>query len=242
MTSAPVTTSPLVIQAAIGARALSAGGHDDFNQGQISVRRPGAPRFDIKGALVGFDEATPDDFVNAAVDASEPPDPAAPPELPLHQAIYAARPEVAAIVHSHAPASLVFGALDAELVPLSHEGALLAGEVHRFRDTSNTVLTLDVGAAIARTLGPAVAVFLVNHGSVIVGRSVRHAVVFALMLERACRLQLDALASGRPFAQSTPIDVAAKRDYIFADLSVRSYWEHTRRRVVREHPETAGWR
>ncbi|MET9286172.1 class II aldolase/adducin family protein [Nocardia beijingensis] len=234
-------TSPLVIQAAIGARALSSGGHDDFNQGQISVRRPGQDRFAIKGALVGFDEATPADFVDAAVDAAEPPDAQAPPELPLHQAIYAARPDVAGIVHSHAPASLVFGALDAELAPLSHEGALLGGEVHRFHDTSNTVLTLDVGEAIAKTLADGVGVFLVNHGSVVVGRSVRHAVVFALMLERACRLQLDALASGRPFSISNPLDVAAKRDYIFADLSVRSYWDHTRRRVRRAHPETAEW-
>ncbi|MBF6352954.1 class II aldolase/adducin family protein [Nocardia higoensis] len=234
-------TSALVIQAAIGARALSSGGHDDFNQGQISVRRPGDGRFAIKGALVGFDEATPADFVDAAVDAAETPDPQAPPELPLHQAVYAARPDVAGIVHSHAPASLVFGALDADLVPLSHEGALLTGEVHRFHDTSNTVLTLDVGEGIAKTLDRGVGVFLVNHGSVVVGRSVRHAVVFALMLERACRLQLDALASGRPFATSNALDVAAKREYIFADLSVRSYWEHTRRRVHRLHPETTEW-
>ena len=60
---------PLVRQASIGARALSDGGHDDFNQGQISVRRPGEARFAIKGALVGFDEATPADFIEAAVDA-----------------------------------------------------------------------------------------------------------------------------------------------------------------------------
>ena len=234
-------TSPLVIQAAIGARALSSGGHDDFNQGQISVRRPAQARFSIKGALVGFDECTPADFIEASVDADEPVDAQAPPELPLHQAIYAARPEVAAIVHSHAPASLVFGALEADLVPLSHEGSLLTGEVARFRDTSNTVLTLDVGDAIAKSLGAGIAVFLVNHGSVIVGRSVRHATVFALMLERACRLQLDAMAAGVPFSHSNAIDVEAKRDYIFADLSVRSYWEHTRRRVHREHAGTAEW-
>lgn len=75
----------------------------------------------IKGALTGFDEATPDDFVAADLSPAQPPTALAPPELPLHQAIYTARPEVAAIVHSHAPAGLVFGALDTELVPLSHE-------------------------------------------------------------------------------------------------------------------------
>ncbi|MFF2554233.1 class II aldolase/adducin family protein [Nocardia sp. NPDC058058] len=234
-------SAPLVIQACVGARALSASGHDDFNQGQISCRRPGSAQFHIKGALTGFDEATPADFVVADTDPCAPADVKAPPELPLHQAIYAARPEVGGIVHSHAPAGLVFGALDAELEPLSHEGALLAGEVHRFRETSNTVLSIEVGAAIAKCLDQGIAVFLVNHGSVITGRSVRHAVVFALMLERACRLQLDALAAGRAYSVSNAIDVIAKRDFIFADLSVRSYWEHTQRGVRREHPEIESW-
>ncbi|HEX2314166.1 MAG TPA: class II aldolase/adducin family protein [Thermomonospora sp.] len=233
--------SALVRQAAVGARALSAGGHDDFNQGQISCRRPGAAHFMIKQALVGFDECTPDDFVEASVDHAAAPDPAAPPELPLHQAVYAHRPDVGAIVHSHAPAGLVFGALEEDLVPLSHEGALLAGEVRRFLDTSNTVLTIGTGNAIAACLGDGLGVFLVNHGTVVVGRSVRHAVVFALLLERACRLQLDALAADRPFRTSSDLDVNAKRDYIYADLSVRSYWEHTRRRVLRLCPEARDW-
>ncbi|APE35012.1 class II aldolase [Nocardia mangyaensis] len=237
----PSGHSPLVIQAAIGARALSAHGHDDFNQGQISCRRPGSTRFMIKGALVGFDEATPSRFVEADIAPGADVDAQAPPELPLHQSIYAARPEIGGIVHSHAPAGLAFGALDAEVESLSHEGALLAGAVRRFRDTSNTVLTRETGDAIARCLSDGIAVFLVNHGSVVVGRSVRHAVVFALMLERACRLQLDVLATGRDYAVSTAVDVAAKRDYIFADLSVRSYWEHTRRRVRRSHPDIESW-
>ncbi|HNP58496.1 MAG TPA: class II aldolase/adducin family protein [Gordonia sp. (in: high G+C Gram-positive bacteria)] len=239
------TTSPasvLARQGAIGARALSTGGHDDFNQGQISCRRPGSDHFIIKGALVGFDEAVLGDFVPAVVEAGAPADRLAPPELPLHQAIYSARDDVGAIVHSHSPSALVFGALtDTPLVPLSHEGALLADQVRYFRDTSNTVLGIDTGNAIARDLGDGVAVFLVNHGSVIVGRSVRHAVVFALMLERACSLQLAALASGRGFSQSHAQDVADKRDYIFSDLSVRSYWDYTRRRVARLFPESTEW-
>ena len=125
-------------------------------------------------------------------------------------------------------------------MPLSHEGALLADQVRYFRDTSNTVLGIDTGNAIARDLGDGVAVFLVNHGSVIVGRSVRHAVVFALMLERACSLQLAALASGRGFSQSHAQDVADKRDYIFSDLSVRRTGT-TRRRVARLFPESTEW-
>jgi L-fuculose-phosphate aldolase len=237
----PTATDQLAVQAAIGSRALSLGGHDDFNQGQISWRRPGSEKFWIKAALTGFDEATPSTFVEAAIDTNAARDRMAPPELPLHQAVYEARQDVACIVHSHAPAGLVFGALDDELAPLTHEGAWLKQQVGRFDLTSNTVLDIAVGRAIARCLGDGMAVFLVNHGSVVVGKSVRHAVVFALMLERACRLQLDALATGRKFAVSSPADVDAKREFIFADLSIRSYWEHTMRRVLRNTPEAAEW-
>jgi L-fuculose-phosphate aldolase len=232
---------PLAIQAAIGARALSLGGHDDFNQGQVSCRRPGSRNFLIKGAMTGFDEATPWDFVPGSVDPDEPLDRLAPPEIPLHQAVYEARPDINCVVHSHAPSGLVFGALKEQIVPLGHEGALLRDEVHRFTLTSNTILDIETGRAIAACLDAGVAVFLVNHGSVVVGKSVRHAVVFALMLERACKLQLSALATGREFSISSGADVAAKRDFIFADLSIRAYWEHTRRRVLRTSPESENW-
>lgn len=233
--------SSMKVQAALGSRALSLGGHDDFNQGQISCRVPDSSRFQIKGALVGFDEATPEDFLEVGVDPTEPVPSQAPPEVPLHQAIYERRSEIAAIVHSHAPAGLVFGSLGHKIQPISHEGSLLADSVGHFCNTSNTVLTIEVGRQIAEALADGVGVFLVNHGTVVVGRSVRHAVVFALMLERACRLQLDAMATGAQFSVSSAEDIDAKRDFIFADLSVRSYWEHTRRRVLRTHPSATDW-
>ncbi|GAB3888159.1 hypothetical protein GCM10029964_055360 [Kibdelosporangium lantanae] len=145
------------------------------------------------------------------------------------------------MVHSHAPSGLVFGAVPDELVPLSHEGALLYGEVSRFTLTSNTVLDIAVGRSIAKTLDTGIGVFLVNHGSVVVGKSVRHAVIFALMLERACQLQLTALATGRPVTTSSEVDVVAKREFVFADLSIRAYWDHARRRVLRTAPESRSW-
>lgn len=231
----------LATQIALGARMLSLDGHDDFNQGQISARMPGAETFYIKNALCGFDEASPDQIVAASVHAEDPVDPLAPPELPLHQAIYRARPDVNGIVHSHAPHTLVFGATDLPLRPVSHDGAYFTDRLGLFTDTSNTVLDQATGEAIAKALGDGEAVLLRNHGGVIVGKSVRHAAVFAQVLERACRLQLLAEQSGQPYAWSTDVDVRGKRDFIYADLSVRSYWDYAVRRATRVWPEAAGW-
>ncbi|MEV6251226.1 class II aldolase/adducin family protein [Streptomyces sp. NPDC051742] len=235
-------TARLAGQIAAGARMLSLDGHDDFNQGQISARTPGSDTFFIKNALCGFDEATPGQVVAASIDPDAPVDPLAPPELPLHQAIYRARPDVNGIVHSHAPHTLVFGATDLELRPVSHDGAHFTDNLALFTRTSNTVLDQATGDAIAEALGDAEGVLLRNHGGVIVGKSVRHAAVFAQVLERACRLQLLAEQSGVPYTWATDDDVALKRDFIYADLSVRSYWDYAVRRVRRVWPEAATWR
>lgn len=231
----------LITQLAQGARMLSLDGHDDFNQGQISARLPGADTFAIKNALVGFDEATPDEVVIAPVDHTADAPKLAPPELPLHQAIYRARPDVNAIVHSHAPHTLIFGATDLVLHPLSHDGAYFAGRTGVFTTTSNTVLDIGTGDAIADVLADGNGVFLRNHGGVVVGKSVRHAAIFAQVLERACRLQLTAEGTAGKYEWSSDADVRLKRDFIYADLSVRSYWEYAVRRVGRAWPETTRW-
>ena len=238
---APAAPARLARQIAVGARMLSLDGHDDFNQGQISARLPGSDTFFIKNALCGFDEATPDQIVAAHTDPAAPVHPLAPPELPLHQAIYRARPDVNGIVHSHAPHTLVFGATDLDIRPVSHDGAHFTGRLGLFTRTSNTVLDQETGEAIAEALGTGEGVLLRNHGGVVVGKSVRHAAVFAQVLERACRLQLLAEQTGVPYTWATDDDIALKRDFIYADLSVRSYWDYAVRRVGRVWAEAAAW-
>ncbi|MEU5658885.1 class II aldolase/adducin family protein [Streptomyces sp. NPDC047737] len=237
----PPVALGLRVQVALASRSLSLGGHDDFNQGQVSARVPGADYMLIKGALKGFDECTPEDVVVAPLDPDAPAPPLAPPELPLHQAVYAARPDVHGVVHSHAPHTLVFGATDLPLRPVSHEGAYFEQRIGRFTMTSNTILDMATARGVADALGGDPAVLLRNHGGVVVGRSVRHATVHAHTLERACRLQLMAERVPGGYHTSTPADVLAKREFIYGDLAVRSYWDHCVGRVRRTWPESADW-
>jgi L-fuculose-phosphate aldolase len=177
----------------------------------------------------------------ASVDPDAPRDPSAPPELPLHQAIYATRPDVNAIVHSHAPHTLVFGASDLELRPISHDGAFLAKRVDRFTATSDTVLDIGTGRAVATALAGNPCVLLRNHGGVVVGKSIRHATVYAQLLERACQLQLMAESSLTAYHSSSWTDVMSKREFVYADLSIRSYWDYCVRQILRTWPDAAGW-
>jgi L-fuculose-phosphate aldolase len=226
---------------ALASRALSQGGHDDLNQGQVSARLPGSGEFFIKSALCGFNEARPEDMLRVSVDHALTPPKLAPPELPLHQSVYAARPDVNAIVHSHAPYSLVFGATDWEIRPLSHDGAYFARRVPRFTATTNTVLDQATGDAIAGVLADAPAAFLRNHGLLVVAKSVREVAVMAQVLERATQLQILAETTGATYACSDLPDVEKKREFIYSATAIKSYWDYCTRCVIERWPEASDW-
>ncbi len=242
--SAVLNMSPamvrLVDSIVVAARSLSLGGHDDFNQGQVSARLPGSDTFFITSANTGFDECTRADVLSATVNTDATGHPGLPPEVVLHQATYDARPDVNAIVHSHAVHTLVFGATDLPLRAVSHDGALFEGRLDRFKLTSLTILDVSTARSVATALGQHDALLLLNHGGVCVGKSIRHATVYAHILERACRIQLLAESVPGGFHSASGEDVSGKREFNFADLSVRSYWEYLTRLVSRRLPLELG--
>lgn len=228
-------------QMAVGCRILSLHGHDDFNQGQVSARHRGATEFHIKNAMRGFDDADPGDMLLCGIHHDAVLSPEAPPETPLHQAIYRARPDVGAIIHSHAEYATVFGATDLPLEPVSHEGAFFQGRIGRFDETSHTILEHEVAECVARALGSHSALLLCNHGLVVVASTLRQAVVLTLMLERACKIQLLAQSTQRSYRVTRGDEVQKKRDYIYSDIAFRNYWDHASQAAARVFPEVRGW-
>jgi ribulose-5-phosphate 4-epimerase/fuculose-1-phosphate aldolase len=73
---------------------------------------------------------------------------------------------------------------------------MFAAGVPRFERAVGLISTAEFGVAVAECLGSSRALFLVGHGIVTVGSSVATAVMNAVLLERACRLQILALAAG----------------------------------------------
>lgn len=237
--------SALKQQLSLASQILYLAGHNDVNHGQISGRVAGESKFFLRGAAMGFEEVGPDDFVELEGDGrliggSRH----RPSEWPIHTEIYAARPDVNAVVHTHPPNAVAFGALSQKLLPLSHDGCPFHQRLNRFDLTTNTVLTVDVARAMVGTLAANPAVLLKNHGIVVVGHSVRAATVLAVMLERACALHLQVAAlnpSGSPEG-----DVTEKNDFIFSDIAIRTYWDYFVRKLERvqkgtQPPEQRSW-
>lgn len=223
----------LIEQLTAACHILYVEGHNDVNHGQVSGRVAGEDEFWIRGAALGFDEVQPDDFVR--IDSSGKRlrgHRTVPPEWPIHVEAYRARPEVNAIVHTHSPSSVVFGALGQELLPLSHEGTPFQGRLNLFSMTTNTILTREVARRMVADLGANPAVLLKNHGIVVVGANVKEATILALMLEKACAMQLR-LPRGASASGSPSNDVVEKNEFIFSDLAVSTYWSYYLRKLER---------
>lgn len=118
----------------------------------------------------------------------------------IHAEIYRARPDVCAVVHSHAMAVLPFSVSSQRLKPVSHmSGFLGAGApVFDIREscgcTDMLVRNATQGAALARTLGSQAVALMRGHGLVAVGSSVKEAVYRCVYTEMNAKVQRDALA------------------------------------------------
>jgi L-fuculose-phosphate aldolase len=142
-----------------------------------------------------------------------------------------ARADVGAVVHTHAPWSVAFASTEEPLRPVSHEGTLFVPpDVARFTKTGDLILSRELGADVAASVGERNAVLLVHHGIVTCGPDVVSAVMLAVFLERACRTNLRALAGGGPKTWSSDEEALAKREHVY---SFRQAWDYLARRLER---------
>ena len=99
-------------------------------------------------------------------------------ERVIHAGIYAARPDVTAICHHHAPAVLPFCLTDLKLAPVTQLGAVVGTDIPvwdsrtKFGATNHLVVTLDEAADLAASLGQASLVLMRRHGATVVAGTV----------------------------------------------------------------------
>jgi ribulose-5-phosphate 4-epimerase/fuculose-1-phosphate aldolase len=124
----------------------------------------------------------------------------------IHGEVFRARPDVQAVVHSHAPEVLPFSVTDTPLKALIHVANFLGSEpvpVFDLEDVEGPrngmlVLNTTAGAALARKLGDRNVVLLRGHGMTVVGASVRRAVYNAIYAQINAKVELEALRLGKP--------------------------------------------
>jgi L-fuculose-phosphate aldolase len=100
------------------------------------------------------------------------------------------------VIHTHPTHAVALSATGRPVLPISQPGSAFADGVPYFTETIDLIRSADMGAGVARALGPHKAVLLRNHGVAVVGACIEEATVLALLLEEACQIQLLAQASG----------------------------------------------
>ncbi|MPZ93775.1 MAG: class II aldolase/adducin family protein [Propionibacteriales bacterium] len=194
-------------------QALGVAGHSDMVWGHASVRDPDGRGVWMKAAGYAFEEVTEDRVVLVS-SRGEVLDGRGERHLeyPIHTELMAARPDVNAVVHTHAQAAVAFASLGVPLRAISHDAiSFLDPDVPRFNDTGNLITTEDQGKALAACLGDAAGLLIPNHGLVTVGDTPAVAVMLAVLLARACDTQLRAIAANGPAEWSSDDEVREKR-------------------------------
>ncbi|ROO84995.1 L-fuculose-phosphate aldolase [Actinocorallia herbida] len=215
-------------EVALGCRVLAAHGNADLIWGHLSLRDPDGEGVWLKSAGYGMEEITPervtlvdrDGALLAGGDRVHL-------EYPIHTEILAARPDVGAVVHSHAEAAVAFAATGAELRPVGHEGTLFwPPDIARFTRTGDLIRDRPLGAELASALGDRDAILLHRHGLVTVGPDVPTAVLTAIFLEKACRMQLQVTAATPEPEFSDAEESLAKRDRCYAPSQMEAAWAY----------------
>jgi ribulose-5-phosphate 4-epimerase/fuculose-1-phosphate aldolase len=217
----------LLDKLATACRILGTEGHNDTVYGHMSARSASAGRFWLKGAGLGLEEIGATDCIELDLDGNVLAGARGRHlEYPIHSEIYRRRPDVTAVVHTHPLYATVFGAILSELRPVTHEGSFFVPPpIPKFDQTSDLILTPELGAAVAQVLADHRALFLVNHGIVVVGHSIEEACIAALLLEKACRAQAIAQAAGA-FTWTSDAEALCKRAHIYTPQAFQQMWHY----------------
>lgn len=103
-------------------------------------------------------------------------------------------------------------------------------QLPRFTVTGALIATRDLGRALAEELGDANGIFMPHHGAVTIGPDIATAVMYAVLLERACRTQLLADEAGGPRTASDAAETRFKREQIWNPSQLNTGWEYLVRR------------
>jgi ribulose-5-phosphate 4-epimerase/fuculose-1-phosphate aldolase len=96
-------------------------------------------------------------------------------------------------MHTHTQAGIAVAAQEQGLLPISQHAMRFANGIG-YHDYEGLALDLDEQARLVRDLGEHKAMILRNHGLLVCGESVAEAFDLMYYLERACRIQVTALA------------------------------------------------
>lgn len=180
------------------ARRMLAAGLVTGTSGNLSARPPGSSWCLVTPSGVDYQAMRPEDL--AVVDLEDrllgqSMKPSV--DTPIHVAVYRARTDVCAVIHTHSPYAAAFSTLQREVPPLITESAGFLGGGVRVLEYVPPARA-DTGDRVAAGLGNDRAVLLPNHGVVAVGEDLQKCYTAASLVEEMAYIAFLALQLGQP--------------------------------------------
>jgi ribulose-5-phosphate 4-epimerase/fuculose-1-phosphate aldolase len=210
-------------------------GQGDLTRGHVSVRVPGDPtRFFMKPHSHGLDEITHENIVICNIEG-EKVGGGGPrhSEVYIHSEIFRVRPDVNSVIHTHPTHAVALSAIGGSLPPVSQSAVPFTDGLPYYTDTIDLIRTKEMGAGVAKALGPHKAVLMRNHGVAVVGGSLAESVILTMMLEYACKIQLLVTSAGGPGEMFPPEDIKRLYDKITRADQFDLNFEYLRRKAKR---------
>lgn len=187
------------------AQALDAAGFMPGKSGNLSLRT--ARGFLITPSGMAYAGLGPDDLVECAPDGAVLGGGRPSSEWRLHAAVYVARPEAQAIVHTHSPHATALSCAR-RAIPAIHYMITLGGGADIPCAAHATFGTQALADAAVGALAGHRACLLANHGVLAIGATLAGAEGLAREVENLARQYLLLLAAGLPPVMLTPTELA----------------------------------
>jgi L-fuculose-phosphate aldolase len=190
-------------------RQLGPLGLNQGTSGNVSARVSDDPAdgFLLTPTSLDYAAMQPADLVHVAPDGTctGPRRPSS--ELPFHLAIMRARPDARAILHTHSTHATAVSCLRRDIPALHYLIALFGGADIRCADYA-TFGTDALSTNLVRALAGRRAALLANHGLIVIGDTLAHALSLAVEAEQLAKLYLATLATGIPPAILDAAEIA----------------------------------
>lgn len=173
-------------------------GINQGTSGNAAVRVDGG--FLITPSGMPYDEIQPEDIVFKQPNGSfESPNGLRKPssEWRFHEDIFAARPDVNAIVHTHGKSVMTIACLQKDIPPFHYMIGIAGGDTIRCAPYA-TFATQELSDAAVEALTDRKACLLANHGQISVGATLKQALAMALEVETLCDVYWRTLIAGGP--------------------------------------------
>ena len=180
-------------------RRLDALGLNRGSAGNLSLRldQDGQPGMLITPTGMGADDLRAQDLVWLGVDGRLRGDWQPSSEWHFHQAVYARRPALQALVHTHSPHATTLACLRRELPAFHYMVAVAGGDSERCTPY-HTFGSEALSASVALAMADRNACLMANHGLVAAGASLAQAMKVTQEIEALCGIYLQALSVGEP--------------------------------------------